>query len=225
MPNIETHDNQYEKGFADGLHDGHGEGVAILLQPLKDAVSDLEASRLKDSASVLKRARAAIAKAESFHPGAQPTPTIAVIIADMLAWEAEQFDGRVDCPKCGGSGTLVAEGEDPNACDQCGGEGQVGPHDLSVSGADLVDAFTAWRGQLRVALAGAHSGIPPSLHDQVLSALELGASYLSIAMEDQDSGVEEGIYDDDPTITADHAAHQAQITAAMEALKAMEDRP
>lgn len=49
-------------------------------------------------------------------------PPLWAILDDMLAYEAEQFDGDQDSP-------------------------------LDISGADLVDAFTTWRGQLRAALA------------------------------------------------------------------------
>lgn len=50
-------------------------------------------------------------------------PPLWAILADMLAYEADQFDGDEDSP-------------------------------LDISGADLVDAFTTWRGQLRAALSG-----------------------------------------------------------------------
>lgn len=49
-------------------------------------------------------------------------PPLWAILDDMLAYEAEQFDGDGDSP-------------------------------LDISGSDLVDAFTTWRGQLRAALA------------------------------------------------------------------------
>lgn len=56
-------------------------------------------------------------------------PPLWAILDDMLAYEAEQFDGDQDSP-------------------------------LDISGADLVDAFTTWRGQLRAAGAGKRT--PPT---------------------------------------------------------------
>lgn len=78
---------------------------------------------------------------------AAAAPALLTIAADMLAYQAAQFDAV--CIDCNGSGKV--EGE---TCGTCEGEGHDHDRDLSVSGADLVDAFAEWRGQLKRAVGG-----------------------------------------------------------------------
>lgn len=83
---------------------------------------------------------ASVIKAENEEPAPRPAdPPLWAILADMLAYEAEQFDGDEDSP-------------------------------LDISGADLVDAFTTWRGQLRAALAAPRSPRPAAL-DRIAARL------------------------------------------------------
>lgn len=72
--------------------------------------------------------------AEDLVDGADADPPLHAILDDMLAYEAEQFDGPDD-------------------------------ESLNVSGADLVDAFTIWRGQIRTAITGIRRNFSP---DQLL---------------------------------------------------------
>jgi len=72
-------------------------------------------------------------------------PKLDAILADMLAYQAEQFDAM--CGTCEGTG----KDEHGEECEDCGGTGEA-CGDLDVSGADMVDAFGEWRGQLRQAL-------------------------------------------------------------------------
>jgi hypothetical protein len=76
-------------------------------------------------------------KAPAHHPSA-----LAVIAAEVLAYQAAQFDA--ECLEC----TPATRAE----CEMCEGTGFDHDRDLSVSGADLVDAFSEWRPRLRAAL-------------------------------------------------------------------------
>lgn len=82
-------------------------------------------------------------------------PTLSEIIADMLAYERHSFDDL--CEECDGAGVRTVTLGDRNGtevtekCEECDGSGKA-ERDLSVSGADLVDAFTEWREQLKAAL-------------------------------------------------------------------------
>ena len=77
--------------------------------------------------------------------------TLADIARDMLAYERGQFEAH--CPECEGTGTRWPGTDREHTCEDCGGTGIDESRDLSVSGADLVDAFTQWRVRLREALA------------------------------------------------------------------------
>lgn len=89
---------------------------------------------------------------DGFSDGANaepPAEPLESIVREMLEYERHQFDAV--CSVCDGSGHAP---EFPHEeCDNCGGTGDVSDHDLSVSGADLVDAFAAWRPRLKAAIA------------------------------------------------------------------------
>lgn len=105
---------------------------------------------------------------------------LASIAADMLAYEAEQFDGDAptwDVIRGGGTSEpdraihtgvkTKDDAQDLADADirETGGYAylnEVLPGDLNVSGAELVDAFAAWRGQLRAALESAPVPVGPT---------------------------------------------------------------
>lgn len=128
---------------------------------------------------------ALIIKAENEQPHTPPAaPTLWAILADMLAYQAEQFDADSTFD------VIRWEGEHKSQRIMCGlsrterdeHERTVEPEpnisyqyeeflpDLQVSGADLVDAFTEWRGQLRAALAATRSPRPAAL-DRIAARL------------------------------------------------------
>lgn len=77
--------------------------------------------------------------------------TLESIARDMLAWEADQFDAV--CLDCQGTGTRWPGTDAEQTCQTCDGTGEDANRDLSVSGADMVDAFADWRLRLKAALA------------------------------------------------------------------------
>lgn len=92
---------------------------------------------------------------------AQPSPLFA-ILADMLAYEAAKFDAEpvefdvYDAAEKRSRGGFKSREEAEAAARQIPGAVVLDVYDdLDVSGADLVDAFTAWREQLKAALATA----------------------------------------------------------------------
>lgn len=80
----------------------------------------------------------------AYTPDGEPvsTETLEDVVHELLQYQAAQFDNI--CEHCGGEG-----------CDECEGSGEAG--DLEVSGADLVDVFSAIRPRLRAALVVAAS--------------------------------------------------------------------
>ena len=89
---------------------------------------------------------------------AQPSPLFA-ILADMLAYEAAKFDAEpvefdvYDAAEKRSRGGFKSREEAEAAARQIPGATVLDVYDdLDVSGADLVDAFTAWREQLKAAL-------------------------------------------------------------------------
>lgn len=111
-------------------------------------------------------------------------PTIREIIDDMLAYLAEQFDaGEVVCSVCEGTGRKPAFPPEPGCipdCPTCNGTGGT-INDLSISGADLVDAFTEWRAQLKAALleqdqtaARVRKGMAEDLENRLALVLSTG---------------------------------------------------
>jgi hypothetical protein len=89
-------------------------------------------------------------------PAPPADPPLFAVIADMLAYQAEQFDGDAWFARCG-TATVGPFGSKAEAKEYAVRPGWTVEHregyDLHVSGADLVDAFAAWRPQLRAALA------------------------------------------------------------------------
>lgn len=139
---------------------------------------------------------------------AEPIPTIAEILADMLAYQREEFEPKPlaytvwsadEPPRC--LGTFNTEDAAQILIDATpGAEMGLDMPDLDVSGADLVDAFSAWRDQIKAALA--HPS--PAPLGRIIFALEAGSALLDASIEDQASGVADGLYEDDPEIDAKH---------------------
>lgn len=116
--------------------------------------------------------------------GDAETPPLWAILKDILAYQAEQFDAdstfdvirwegerKSQRIMCGLSRTERDEHErtvepEPNISYQY----EEFLPDLQVSGSDLVDAFTEWRGQLRAALAATRSPRPAAL-DRIAARL------------------------------------------------------
>jgi hypothetical protein len=110
--------------------------------------------------------------AENVNPGdaarvvaalAGPHGAFASIVADMLAYEADKFDGEpvFDVWQEGSDGDRkIRDGVSAEDVAKIRAENPAESYyveqferDLSVSGGDLVEAFAEWRGQLKAAIS------------------------------------------------------------------------
>lgn len=190
-----------------------------------------------------------LAPEEAMMPPPADGRSLWAVLDSMLRYEAAKFDGATFFAECGtvSAGPFVTREEARANCPNDSWMVVERETDLNVSGADLVDAFTGWRDEIKAALTrapgfkaydrGYEDGHADGLQDQgdqeespepqpgdvvtVLQALEIGAAYVAEAIQEQDSGVGEGIYDaaEGEEISARQEVDRQAIDDAIAALK------
>lgn len=237
----------FDKGYDDGFADGHNAGIALTLPALRQAAQrfrhyeglhaakaspdgDAKAQNNADMAEVCERT---IAEAEQFSPDARPAPALQAVLDNMLAYEAERFDAKpvafyVRTWRTSSASTTHGPYDDREVAKATlaaylHGDGMMAGEideelgELDVNGADMVDAFTEWRGQIREALHARRTALADGA-DVIAEALRIGLALVEASAEDQASGVAEGVYDPDPDVTAAIERKEAVIKAAIKAL-------
>lgn len=113
-----------------------------------DALGNMDATFIGDEVTGDEDGRVVervyLVEPETFAPAPSAADETWAILDEMLTYEAAAFG--TPCKTCNGTGA-VPVGSPIDACEACYGGGVVGA-DQEVNGADLVQAFAAWRQRL-----------------------------------------------------------------------------